>query len=46
MDSEDVRGNEGIAGGRLGGDGMGDCRIGEVDGKQRPHIFSFCTAQA
>ena len=35
--SEDVRGTEGIAGGRLGGDGTGDCRIGGVDGKQETH---------
>ena len=32
--SEDVRGTEGIAGGRFGGDETGDCRLGGVDRKR------------
>ena len=44
--SEDVRGMEGIAGGRLGGDGTGDCRIGGIDGKQRPHVSRLRMALA
>ena len=44
--SEEARGTEGIAGGRLGGDGTGNSSMGGIDEKQRPHISSLCMEQA